>query len=145
MNYPLRLPSNDPILTLTKRNLDHSTIYDTKADLAIAKSSLWIIELHNGEDNRLTQTLVDQAFKPALDIVERHWRKQWRTAKRAMDKPEEGGGALIIVGKRSQNKFFSNGRLYCVTPSDARSNASSSGLDFPSVAKNPNFVPSTRP
>jgi enoyl-CoA hydratase/carnithine racemase len=107
MSYPLCLPFNDPLLTLTN-----------------PKPSIWIIELHNGEDNRLTPTLVDQAFKPALDVVERHWREQWRAAKEAKDN-KAGGGSLIIVGKRSQDKFFSN------------------GLDFQNVLKNPNFFSAT--
>jgi len=105
MSYPLSLPANAPLLTLT-----------------YPKPSLWVIELHNGEDSRITRTLIDEAFKPALDAVERHWREQWRDAKLSKDS-KGGGGALIIVGKRSQNKFFSN------------------GFDFPSLAKDPNFFP----
>lgn len=75
----------------------------------------WQIELHNGEDNRLTRTLVQDGLKPALDIIERDWRQGWRASqgKKASKEKVEGAptgeGALIIVGKRGQDKFFSNG------------------------------------
>lgn len=62
-----------------------------------------MIELHNGEDSRLTTRLIDDALRPALDMVEKHWTNSRLTV---------GGGALIIVGKRDQDKFFSNGFLY---------------------------------
>lgn len=81
----------------------------------------WQIELHYGEDNRLTRDLVEYAFKPALDIVEREWRQAWRAASQVKsegaNKTEENGattdgqGALVIVGKRGQDKFFSNGKF----------------------------------
>ena len=45
---------------------------------------------------------------PALDIVERGWRERQRAAVKSKVL-EEGKGALIIVGKRDQDKFFSNG------------------------------------
>jgi len=107
MSYPLSLPTNTPLVTLTH-----------------PKPSLWIIELHNGQDSRLTVDLVDGGLKPALDAVERDWREQWRAAQKAKDK-EGGKGALIIVGRRDQDKFFSN------------------GLDFASIVSDPNFFPST--
>jgi hypothetical protein len=112
MSYPLRLPTSEPILTLTNRMYPSLQDYNHLTS-SQAKRSLWIIELHNGEDSRLTATLVDQAFRPALDVVERHWREQWRAAKDAKD-DNAGGGALIIVGKRNQHKFFSNGASYIV-------------------------------
>jgi len=68
--------------------------------------------LHNGEDNRLTTVMIDHAIKPALDAVEKHWRGQWRSAQNVPGK-EGAKGALIIVGKQSQDKFFSNGALIC--------------------------------
>ncbi|KAF9466524.1 ClpP/crotonase-like domain-containing protein [Collybia nuda] len=107
MSYPLSLPANAPLVTLTH-----------------PKPSIWIIELHNGQDSRLTVDLVDHGVKPALDVVEREWRNQWRVAQKAKDK-DGGKGALIIVGRRDQDKFFSN------------------GLDFASVVPNPNFFPAT--
>ena len=75
--------------------------------------------MHNGEDNRLTHELINNALKPALDTVEREWREMWRSAQaanrsqqsNASPSPDsDGRGALIIVGKRDQNKFFSNGK-----------------------------------
>ncbi|TFY55468.1 hypothetical protein EVJ58_g8237 [Rhodofomes roseus] len=91
MSYPVGLPSDNPIVTLT-----HPT------------PIIWVLELHNGEDSRINETLIDKALQPALNIVECDWREGWRAARKAKDK-DGGGGALIIVGKRGQNKFFSNG------------------------------------
>jgi len=109
MSYPLKFPVDaaEPILTLTN-----------------PKRSLWLIELHNGGDNRLTTVMIDDAIKPALDVVEKHWLEQWGPAQMVKGK-KDAKGALIIVGKRSQDKFFSN------------------GFDFPSVVRNPNFFPQT--
>lgn len=64
--------------------------------------------MHNGNDSRITERFLDKAMMPALDAVERHWRENWRAARAAKDN-EGGKGTLIIVGKRTQNKFFSNG------------------------------------
>ncbi|KAH6909034.1 ClpP/crotonase-like domain-containing protein [Coprinopsis sp. MPI-PUGE-AT-0042] len=88
------------------------------------KDHLWVIELHNGQDNRLTTTLINGAIKPALDEVERQWREKWRAAQ-AAKKQEEGKGALMIVGRRDQDKFFSN------------------GLDFANAVNDMNFFPVT--
>ncbi|THH27412.1 hypothetical protein EUX98_g6771 [Antrodiella citrinella] len=74
------------------------------------KPSLWIIELHNGDENRLTQSFITGCILPALDAVERDWRKDIQPGPAKENAKKEGGkGALIIVGNRSQNKFFSNG------------------------------------
>lgn len=81
--------------------------------------------MHNGEDNRLTHDLINRALKPALDIVEAEWRESWRAAQSLSRKKsdvaagKDGRGALILIGNRSQNKFFSNGTflesyLYCL-------------------------------
>jgi Delta3-Delta2-enoyl-CoA isomerase len=67
--------------------------------------------MHNGQDNRLTSTVINQGFKPALDAVEKDWREQWRAAKKNQDK-DGGQGALIIVGRKDQDKFFSNGEPF---------------------------------
>ena len=75
-----------------------------------AKHTVWQIELHNGADSRLTRDLVEGALKPALDIVEREWRAGWRAAVASKAK-DEGAGALVIVGNRAQDKFFSNGEF----------------------------------
>lgn len=77
--------------------------------------------MHNGEDSRFNNHFVLKAMMPALDAVERHWREDWRTARAKKDK-EGGKGTLIVVGKRSQNKFFSN------------------GLDYDNLVKDPNFA-----
>ncbi|KAG6861998.1 hypothetical protein C0995_008185 [Termitomyces sp. Mi166 len=119
MSYPLSLPADGPLITLTH-----------------PKPSLWIIELHNGIDSRLTVDLIDRGLKPALDTVERDWREHWRTAQKNKDK-NGGKGALIIVGKRSQDKFFSNGVLVVYPPEPCIDAAL--GLDFPNVLSNPNF------
>lgn len=81
------------------RQLEHS-----------ATSSTWLIELHHGEDNRLTPTLINDALQPALDVVERDWSAGREAAQARKEKELDGArGALIIVGKRNQDKFFSNG------------------------------------
>jgi len=109
MSYPLKFPvgATEPILTVTK-----------------PKSSLWVIELHNGQDNRLTTLMIDGAIKPALDAVENDWHEQWARAQQVKGKVG-AEGALVIVGKRGQDKFFSN------------------GFDFPSIVGDPTFFPET--
>ncbi|KAJ7028430.1 ClpP/crotonase-like domain-containing protein [Mycena alexandri] len=109
-SYPLGFPAENPLVTLTH-----------------PKDTIWIIELHNGVDNRLTPALIDGALKPALDAVEGHWRTQWRAVQQQENAKDKSGGngALIIVGKRSQDKFFSN------------------GLDLTQVPPNGNFFPLT--
>ncbi|THG95234.1 hypothetical protein EW026_g6383 [Hermanssonia centrifuga] len=106
MSFPIRLPSDKPLLTVT-----HPT------------PSLWIIELHNGTDNRLTTAFITSAIIPALDAVERDWRNSWRAAAQTSKDEQGGKGALIIVGNRGQHKFFSN------------------GLDYENAVKNPFFFP----
>ena len=73
-----------------------------------ATPTSWLLEMHNGDDSRFTEKFISHALMPALDAVERHWRENWRAARAAKDK-NGGRGTLIIVGKRGQNKFFSNG------------------------------------
>jgi len=70
-----------------------------------------VIELHNGVQNVLTLTFINDAIRPALDAVEEEWRTSLRSAKvnAKSASPDEGKGALILIGKRDQNKFFSNG------------------------------------
>ncbi|KAF5367000.1 hypothetical protein D9758_003987 [Tetrapyrgos nigripes] len=105
MSYPLSLPAGNPLITLTH-----------------PKESLWIIELHNGQDSRLTTELINQGLKPALNTVERDWREGWRRSRKDKNS-QEGKGALIIVGRKDQDKFFSN------------------GLDFAKIVDDPNFFP----
>ncbi|KAJ7593457.1 ClpP/crotonase-like domain-containing protein [Mycena floridula] len=104
---PLSLPKESPLITLSR-----------------PKQNLWIIELHNGQDARLTATLVEKGLMPAFDEVERQWREGYRVATGIEDK-SGASGALIIVGRRDQDKFFSN------------------GLDFVNSSKDPNFFPIT--
>lgn len=68
--------------------------------------------MHNGEDNRLTYTMIREALMPALDHVEREWRSEWGAAQKSKQTGgPDGSGALILIGKRDQDKFFSNGDL----------------------------------
>ncbi|KAG1821841.1 ClpP/crotonase-like domain-containing protein [Suillus subaureus] len=92
-SFPLSLPTTDPLLTITHPQQD-----------------IWIIELHGGQDSRLTTRMIDEALRPALDVVEHNWCAM--RDKQANDGVDEGGGALIIVGRRDQDKFFSNGFDY---------------------------------
>lgn len=77
-----------------------------------ALDGLWIIELHNGDDSRLTKKMIDDALRPALDIVEEHWNENRHLVSAPQQDTPHGEGALIIVGKRDQDKFFSNGFEY---------------------------------
>jgi hypothetical protein len=62
----------------------------------------------------LTTEFITTGIMPALDEVERRWRVQWGQAQQ-QKKKELGNGALIITGRRDQDKFFSNGaRIYAV-------------------------------
>jgi hypothetical protein len=72
-----------------------------------------VIELHNGVHNVLALTFINDAIRPALDVVEEEWRKSLKAAKVRGESatPDEGKGALIITGRRDQNKFFSNGKV----------------------------------
>ncbi|KIK62525.1 hypothetical protein GYMLUDRAFT_41986 [Collybiopsis luxurians FD-317 M1] len=108
-SYPLSLPAGNPLITLTH-----------------PKKTLWVIELHNGQDSRLTHELINGGLKPALNTVEKEWRESLRLRiKDPKKNKEEGKGALIIVGRRDQDKFFSN------------------GLDFENSQKDPNFFQDT--
>jgi Delta3-Delta2-enoyl-CoA isomerase len=104
-----------------------SLVYESKQpNRFTAKKTLWIIELHNGQDSRLTYELITQGLGPALNAVEKEWRESWRLfMKDQKNNKDEGKGALIIVGRRDQDKFFSN------------------GLDFANSSKDPNFFPKT--
>jgi Delta3-Delta2-enoyl-CoA isomerase len=53
--------------------------------------------------------LINDAFKPALQIVEREWRKEHAEGK-AKKAKNAGTAALVIVGRLDQEKFFSNGK-----------------------------------
>ena len=116
MAESISFPTGNPLLTVTHRRFSLSLLYILKLTICyLAKPSLWIIELHNGQDNRLTQELINKGLMPAFDMVEREWRGQLRAARESNDK-EGGKGSLIIVGRRDQDKFFSNGDflLFCL-------------------------------
>ena len=70
--------------------------------------------MHNGDDNRLTDVFITQAMKPALDTVEKHWRANWKAGQAKKDESLTKG-AVILVGNRKQDKFFSNGAC-SITP-----------------------------
>jgi len=107
--FALRLPagSQTPFVTLSR-----------------PLSNVWQIELHNGIDNRLVKPLINTAFKPALQIVEREWRKE-RAEGQAKEGKKAGTAALVIVGRLDQEKFFSN------------------GFDYPSVTSDPSWFQAT--
>lgn len=71
-----------------------------------------MIELHNGVHNVLALAFLNDAIRPALDVIEEEWRKSLEAVKAKGESVglDEGKGALIIIGKRDQNKFFSNGK-----------------------------------
>lgn len=56
---------------------------------------VWLLELKNGRDNRLTGVVCRDVIVAALDVVERQWRQKGK-----------GPGALVIAGDLSQEKFF---------------------------------------
>lgn len=89
-SYPIRLPlgSDKPMATLHRPN-----------------STLWEFEMHNEKDNRLTSTFLLTCLAKALDTVEKDWRATHGDAL-------GGPGALIISGKQTQEKFFSNGKKF---------------------------------
>ncbi|KAG0708185.1 ClpP/crotonase-like domain-containing protein [Suillus ampliporus] len=93
VSFPLSLPTADPLLTITHPH-----------------EGIWIIELHNEQDSRLTTRMINEALRPALDAVEHSWCAM--RDRQANDGEDKGGGALIIVGRRDQDKFFSNGFDY---------------------------------
>jgi hypothetical protein len=77
-----------------------------------ASPEIWVLELDNGDDSRLTSTLITRGLIPAMHVVEREWRALREAAiqQDAKKNPNSGApGALVIVGRRSQDKFFSNG------------------------------------
>lgn len=86
------------------KSIFHSAITTTPP----ASPIVWQIELHNGVDNRLVKALINDALKPALQFVEREWRKERAEGKSKNDK-NAGDAALVIVGRLDQEKFFSNG------------------------------------
>lgn len=68
------------------------------ATLSHPSPVVWELEMRNGQDNRLTVSFLRECLMKGLDIVE----KDWRTTPNAP-------GALVISGRKNQQKFFSNG------------------------------------
>lgn len=66
--------------------------------------TIWLLEFKNGSDNRLTGDMCQQVILPALDIVEKEWRDQWRNGD--ADVKGARAGALILTGRLDQEKFF---------------------------------------
>lgn len=88
MRYPIYLP------------LD-SGPEEAFATLDHPSSSLWELEMHNGLDNRLTGQFLRECLMIGLDIVEKDWRNT-----------PGSPGALVICGRKDQQRFFSNGLDY---------------------------------
>lgn len=86
MEYPIALPLS-------------SVGKDSLATLSHPSPEVWELEMHNGHDNRLTTHFLWTCLLKALDLVEKDWRST-----------PGAPGALIISGKRDQQKFFSNGK-----------------------------------
>jgi Delta3-Delta2-enoyl-CoA isomerase len=106
---PIQLPAgSEPLVTVSK-----------------AHEHVWVLEMHNGVDNRFTQDMCT-AIILALDIVEKAWRDAWRAASNDKNDKEKtsASGALIIVANRKQHKFFSN------------------GFEYSTLLKRPHFIPS---
>lgn len=101
-SYPISLPLN------SKQSL---------ATLTHPENEIWELEMHHGVDNRITAEFINETLGVALDIVEKDWRSGTL---------ENGApGALVLTGKKSQNKFFSN------------------GLDYENTSKDSGFFPNT--
>jgi hypothetical protein len=98
-----------------------------------------MLELHNGEDNRLTTQFINDVMVKALDIVEGEWK-----APRDKVKPKDRtGGSLIITGKLSQDRFFSNGASFAfVLRLNLDSSVQRAGLDFVRIQGDAGFFPS---
>lgn len=109
MSFPVSFPAQQPLATVTHRTCSKHSVYrGDNQSYTTASPSIWVLELHNGADSRLSEHFIKNAILPALDAVERDWRQTWRVASAKKDQ-KSAKGALIIVGNRSQEKFFSNG------------------------------------
>ncbi|KAG8886833.1 hypothetical protein FRB98_000915, partial [Tulasnella sp. 332] len=76
----------------------------------VDRKNIWLLELQNGAENRLSVELMQKAINPALDIVEKeHFKLRNTPPESTPEGAEYKGGALIITGLRSQSKFFCNG------------------------------------
>ncbi|KAF8604538.1 ClpP/crotonase [Ceratobasidium sp. AG-I] len=84
---------------------------DAMATLTHPTPALWVLRMHSGTDNRITNRMCTEVLIPALDTVEREWRSVWRSTKRNKLGVKEGAeGGFVITG--TGDKFFSNGLDY---------------------------------
>lgn len=84
---------------------------DAMATLTHPTPALWVLRLHSGPDNRLTNRMCLDVLIPAFDVVESEWRSVWRSAKPNKTGVREGAeGGFVITG--TGDKFFSNGLDY---------------------------------
>ena len=123
-SYPISLPLN------SKQSF---------ATLTHPENDIWELEMHHGEDNRITSEFINETLGVALDIVEKDWRSGTL---------ENGApGALVLTGKKSQNKFFSNGEhgsIYLAFEfGEDVTNVSLIGLDYVNTSKDLGFFSST--
>ncbi|KAG8885654.1 hypothetical protein FRB97_000097 [Tulasnella sp. 331] len=68
--------------------------------------SLWLLELRNGVDNRLTGEMLQMVITPALNLVEKEWRSQWRESSSKTQSSAgkaSRAGSLIISGPLDQD------------------------------------------
>ncbi|ELU40717.1 ECH domain-containing protein [Rhizoctonia solani AG-1 IA] len=81
------------------------------ATLTHPSPAIWVLRLHSGPDNRLTNKMCLGVLIPAFDIVESEWRSIWRAAKLGKTGVKDGAeGGFVITG--TGDKFFSNGLDY---------------------------------
>jgi len=87
----------------------------------------------------LVKALINDAFKPALQIVEREWRKE-REEGKAKKYKNAGAAALVIVGRLDQDKFFSNGAPDPNSFRESDLNPFCLGFDYPVSSRDPSFL-----
>jgi hypothetical protein len=88
----------------------------------------------------LVKDLINNAFKPALQIVERQWRRERQEGKARKDKKNAGTAALVIVGRLDQEKFFSNGAPDPDSFWESDFNPFLLGFDYPVSSRDPSFL-----
>ena len=87
----------------------------------------------------MVKALINDAFKPALQIVEREWRKEREEGKTKKDK-NAGVAALVIVGRLDQEKFFSNGAPDPDSFWESDLNPLCLGFDYPVSSRDLSFL-----
>jgi len=82
--------------------------------LSKPSATIWVIEVRNGVDNRLSGDVLRELSR-LLNLVEEEWRSQWGAASKLTNIEEiktGASGALVITGNIDQEKFFSNGFVW---------------------------------